>query len=127
MSADRQFTATFIANDSLVGDGGSSGYVWGDNPLAASYTPSATYQYDTVSTSATVNKLGTGQWSITFPSAGTGNSGDEQATAYGSTDAYCIVDGPGGLLGGTQVADVFCFDNSGNPVDTTYTMQWWNK
>jgi hypothetical protein len=74
-----------------------------------------------------VNKLGTGQWSITFPSAGTGNSGDEQATAYGSTDAHCIVDGPAGTLGGTQVADVFCFDNSGNPVDTTYTMQWWNK
>ena len=55
---------------------------------------------------------------------GDGSQGDEQATAYGSTPAHCIVDGPTGTVGSQEQADVFCFDTSGNPLDTTYTMQW---
>jgi hypothetical protein len=115
---------TFTATDDLFGDGAPSGYLWGNDPSSSSYTPSSLYQYDTVGSTATVTKLATGEWETLFPSAGDGSQGDEQATAYGSTPAHCIVDGPIGTVGSQEQADVFCFDTSGNPLDTTYTMQW---
>lgn len=123
-AVNNKFTMTFTATDDLFGDGAPSGYLWGNDPSSSSYTPSSPYQYDTVGSTATVTKLGTGEWETVFPSAGDGSQGDEQATAYGSTPAHCIVDGPIGTVGSQEQADVFCFDTSGNLLDTTYTMQW---
>ena len=124
VAVNNKFTMTFTATDDLFGDGAPSGYLWGNDPSSSSYTPSSPYQYDTVGSTATVTKLATGEWETLFPSAGDGSQGDEQATAYGSTPAHCIVDGPIGTVGSQEQADVFCFDTSGNPLDTTYTMQW---
>jgi len=121
---NHQFTMTFAASDDLLGDGGANGYAWGNDPTSSSYTPDSAYQYDWVGTTATVTSFGTGEYILSFPSASLGDTGDEQATAYGSSDAHCIVDGPAGVSGGSQGADVFCFDNSGNPVDAYYTVQW---
>ncbi len=100
---------------------GTCGPTW---PTAATYTPDTSYQYDTVGTTATVIMLGTGESENLFPSAGQGDAGDQQATAYGSTPAHCIVDGPAGAAGGGETGDVFCWDTSGNPLDVTYTTQW---
>jgi hypothetical protein len=120
---NNKFTMTFTANDDLLGDGAPSGYLWADQPTAASYTPSTLYQYDTAATTATVTMLGTGEWETLFPSENQGAQGDQQATAYGSTPAHCIVDGPIGN-GSSEQGDVFCFDTSGNPLNVTYTTQW---
>lgn len=122
--AGNKFTMTFTASDDLLGDGAPSGYLWGDQPSAASYTPSLLYQFDTAATQATVTRLQAGEWETLFPSDGQGTAGDEQATAYGSVPAHCIVDGPIGPVGGSEQGDVFCFDTSGNPLDVTYAMQW---
>lgn len=78
----------------------------------------------TNATTATVSRFLAGSYIGQFPSASEGSTGTEQTTAYGSTPAHCIADGPGGSVGGNQTADVFCFDTSGNPLDITYTMQW---
>jgi hypothetical protein len=121
---NNQFTMTFTASDDLLGDGAPSGYLWADQPTASSYTPSTTYQFDTAGTTATVTMLGTGEWETLYPSEGHGAAGDQQATAYGSTPAHCIVDGPIGTVGGSEQGDVFCFDTSGNPLNITYTTQW---
>jgi hypothetical protein len=39
------------------------------------------------------------------------------------TPAHCIIDGPLGN-GTSEQGDVFCFDTSGNLLDTLYTTQW---
>lgn len=121
---NNRFTMTFTASDDLLGSGVDSGYLWGDQPTASNYTPDLTYQFDSVGTTATVDRFLTGSYIGQFPSASEGSTGTEQTTAYGSTPAHCIADGPGGTVGNTQTADVFCFDTSGNPLDVTYTMQW---
>ena len=121
---NNQFTMTFTASDDLLGDGAPSGYLWADQPTASTYTPNTLYQFDTAGTTATVTMLGTGEWETLFPGEDQGAAGDQQATAYGSTPAHCIVDGPIGTVGGSEQGDVFCFDTSGNPLNVTYTTQW---
>ena len=120
---NNRFTTTFTASDDLFGDGGPSGYLWGNDPSSSSYTPDSAYQFDTAGTSATVTRFGTGEYETLFPNETHGAQGDEQATAYGSIPAHCIVDGPIGN-GTSEQGDVFCFDTNGNELDTTYTMQW---
>lgn len=123
---NNRFTMTFTASDSFLGDGAShSGYLWGNDPTSSSYTPDALYQYDTAGTSATVTKFtpNPGEWETLYPNEADGAQGDQQATAYGSTPAHCIVDGPLGN-GTSEQGDVSCFDTSGNLLDTLYTTQW---
>jgi hypothetical protein len=123
---NNRFTMTFTASDSFLGDGAShSGYLWGNDPTSATYTPDGAYQFDTAGTSATVTKLppNPGEWETLYPNEADGAQGDQQATAYGSTPAHCIVDGPIGN-GTSEQGDVFCFDTSGNLLDTLYTTQW---
>jgi len=123
---NNRFTTTFTASDDLLGDGASfSGYLWGNDPTSSTYTPSAQYQFDTAGTTATVTKLvpNPGEWSFSFPNEADGAQGDQQSTAYGSTPAHCIVDGPVGS-NSNEVGDVFCFDTNGNLLDTLYTTQW---
>jgi hypothetical protein len=123
-----RFTATFTASNDLLGDGGASGYLWANDPTASSYTPNLNYQWDTIGNEAQVLVLllSTGEWENDWPDAGVGNTpaGDQQASAYGSTDTHCIIDGPAGAVGEDETGDVFCFDNGGNPVGTYYTTQW---
>jgi hypothetical protein len=122
---NNKFTMTFTASDDLFGDGvANSGYLWANDATSSSYTPDAPYQFDTAGTTATVTKLGTGEWETLFPSEGDGAQGDQQATAYGSAPAHCVVDGPIGTVSGSEQGDVFCFGTSGNPLDTLYTTQW---
>jgi hypothetical protein len=123
-AANDKFTVTYTNADDLLGDGGDSGYLWGDDPTNPHYMPDLVYQWDTVGSQATVTRSVTGQYENQFPKASMGNTGDEQATAYGAVDAHCIVDGPAGKVGFTQTADVFCYDTSGNPMDVYYTVQW---
>jgi hypothetical protein len=120
---NNRFTMTFTAGDDLFGDGGPSGYLWGNDPSSASYTPDGAYQFDTAGSSATVTRFGVGEYETLFPNETHGAQGDEQATPYGSTPAHCVVDGPVGNATSEQ-GDVFCYDINGNQLDTTYTMQW---
>ena len=124
--ANNRFTMTFTASDDLLGDGASfSGYLWGNDPSSSTYTPDTTYQFDTAGTTATVTKLppNPGEWQASFPGEADGAQGDQQGTAYGSTPAHCVVDGPIGI-NGAEAGDVFCFDTNGNLLDTLYTTQW---
>jgi len=123
---NNKFTMTFTASDDLLGDGASfSGYLWGNDPTSSTYTPDTQYQFDTAGTTATVTKLppNPGEWQASFPNEADGAQGDQQGTAYGSTPAHCIVDGPIGI-NGNEAGDVFCFDINGNLLDTLYTTQW---
>jgi hypothetical protein len=123
---NNRFTMTFTASDDLLGDGASfSGYLWGNDPTSSTYTPDAQYQFDTAGTSAIVTKLvpNPGEWQASWPNEADGDQGDQQGTAYGSTPAHCIIDGPIGI-NGNEAGDVFCFDTNGNLLDTLYTTQW---
>jgi hypothetical protein len=132
---DDEFTMTFTASNDLMGDGNPSGYLWANDPTTTqTYTPDTLYQWDTAGSSAQVIPFSgsggpPGGWENVWPNDGQGDTGDQQASAYGSTLAHCIVDGPSGGTGAgaQEQGDVFCFDNSGNPLDTYYTTQWWVK
>jgi hypothetical protein len=130
--ANDEFTMTFAASSNLMGDGGPGGYLWANEPDATeTYTPDAAYQWDSVGSSAQVLPFsgaggGEGGWENVWPSDSQ-SGGDQQTSAYGSTLAHCIIDGPNGGIDDQEMGDVYCFDNSGNPLNTYFTTQWWVK
>jgi hypothetical protein len=81
---DSQFTMSY---GRYTGFGDSFGYVWGDRPTEASYTPAADYNYNSQelgdNSTNTIERLGTGLYRVTFPKLGSPR-GHVQATAYGS-------------------------------------------
>src|SRR5262249_41274398 len=58
------------------------GYVWADQPAAASYTPASPYQKNSSFTANTVRRNGIGSYTVRFPNLGT-SGGMAHATAYG--------------------------------------------
>jgi hypothetical protein len=97
----------------------SYGFVWANEPTAASYTPGSTYAYNDSGRTPRIARTGTGEYRVTFPSlSGLGSTfGNVQVSAYGSTGHYCKI----ASWSGDDVA-VACFDSAGIPADTRYTV-----
>jgi len=95
------------------------GFVWADQPSAASYAPNSSYAYNDSGTAPHITRSGTGQYQVAFPglSALYATSGNVQVTAYGGTSNYCKVAGWSG-----DTVSVACFNTAGNPVDSEYTV-----
>lgn len=99
------------------------GYVWANDPAAASYTPSATYSYNSAGGAMTITRSGTGRYSVRFAGLGGGSSsgGNVQVTSYGFGSESCKVQSWGS--GGSDfVANVGCFTANGSPGDSRYTV-----
>ena len=111
---DSEYTVSVILNN-LVSTAGSAAYAWADDSSSASYTPSGGYSYNAGGGAITATRSAVGVYSMQFaglPLSG----GNVQVSAYNSA-AKCNVAGWG--LG--QVA-VHCFDATGSPVDSQYTV-----
>jgi hypothetical protein len=116
---DTMFTMTYHSHESLFSLlGGHGSYAWANQPLAASYTPSLYYQYD--DSSITIARTGVGQYTATFPSKGEAG-GNVQVTAYGTGPDRCKVGGwwPSSA---DELVEINCFNASGNPEDSMYTV-----
>jgi hypothetical protein len=111
------FTASYVRRTG-VGYNQTGGYVWADQPSAASYTPSPYYQYNAAGQRNTISRSGVGQYYVTFPGT-TVNGGSVEVTAYGSGSEYCKI----GYWSGNGVA-VNCFANGGAPVDSLFTLNF---
>lgn len=131
--ADGQFIASYISDFSLgqcnssdCGDYGA--YVWADNPTAASYTPSLSYQVTNSSaTRITIQRLGTGFYKVTLPNIKSTNSTMAIATAYGSTGNYVAIEKwIGNTSGGTDVF-VKCFTQTGTEVNGQFTLFYYTN
>jgi hypothetical protein len=101
---------------------GTFGYVWADQPTAASYAPAAAYQANSAGLTNTVTRTSTGSYIVTFPGlARSRNAGTVNVTAYGELrTTYCNNAGWGpNAAGGVDVV-VLCTDTNGNAADAQF-------
>lgn len=118
---DTTFTATFTSIQ-RVEAGRKLGYVWADNPTAASYTPATPYQANSAGAVNTVTRSAVGTYRVQMPGLGVAR-GHVQVTAYGGTADHCKTNG-WGPTGTAQVIGVKCFTTAGAPVDSRYTLTY---
>jgi hypothetical protein len=100
------------------------GYVWADNPTAASYTPNLTYTGNPSNSPVSITRTGMGQYTVSFQNfGGHGQAGGNvQVTAYGGYNEYCKV--VNWNSSGTDfLVNVHCFTPLGYPVDTRFDAQ----
>jgi hypothetical protein len=102
-------------------------FVWANDPTSASYTPDATYQWNSTSPFRAVNTIsrtGTGSYTVYLPNLGS-PSGTVLVNAYGFTANSCKV-ASWGPSGGSQAVNVRCFDTAGQLADTQFSMSYNN-
>src|SRR5262249_55696920 len=95
------------------------GYVWANDPAAASYTPSTQYQRNLTGALNTIQRTGTGAYTVTFTKLGIYYGGTVDVTAYGSGSQACKVQSWGPVLADMKVY-VRCFDAAGNAADAQF-------
>ncbi|MEM1117417.1 MAG: T9SS type A sorting domain-containing protein [Bacteroidota bacterium] len=97
-------------------------YVWGNQPTAASYTPSPTFSYNVSGEANTATRTDVGRYTITLngiPDLRNGNRGNVQISSYGS-NAVCVT---GGWDSDPRQIRVICRDPATDtPVDSRYTV-----
>ena len=96
-------------------------FVWANNPTAASYVPSSSYQYNLTGLDNEIERLSRGRYKVRMPlvhSLSTG--GNVQVSAYGTGTQRCKTWG-WGRVAVTLEIQVRCFDTAGRPVDAQFT------
>lgn len=114
------FSAIFDSSSGPGSSVGRFGYVYSQ--------PSGSIigQYNSAGLPNSVVHTATGKWKITFPGLSTPGpiDGSLQSTAVSpQIPARCKV-ASSSLSGGGQVAQVYCFNASGNPLDTQFTLTY---
>ena len=112
-----QFTASYHQKAG-TNYGENGGYLWADQPTAASYTPHYMYQWNSTGARNTITRNGVGSYVATFPGVNV-NGGMVEVTAYGGGSEYCKI----GWWGNNSVA-VNCYANGGAPVDAVFTLNF---
>jgi hypothetical protein len=97
-------------------------FLWADQPTAATYTPSLSYQFNSSGATNTVRRMGVGTYTALLPNLGAA-TGHVQVTAYGPGSERCKV-GSWDPSGSTQQVHVQCFTSAGMLVDTRFTMTY---
>jgi secreted trypsin-like serine protease len=98
------------------------GFVWADQPTAASYTPSSFYSFNSTGGTNTITRVATGNYIVEMPGLGQPN-GNVQVTAYGSANR-CKSAG-WAPVGTTQNVYVQCFTPAGVAADSTFVAQYY--
>ncbi len=111
-----RFAASYVRETGTPGVRG--GYVWANNPTAASYAPSLSYQWNSSGAVNGVQRLGGGSYRVSCPNQDF-TGGTVQVTAYGTSSDYCKVQSWGG-----SSVNVRCFDANGNPADEQFTASY---
>lgn len=97
-------------------------YLWANNATASSYTPSATYSFNSTGATNTIVRNSVGNYTVTLPGM-TMSGGTVQVTAYGSDSRHCKTFN-WRQSGSSAQASVACFDTNGNPADSRYTLSF---
>jgi secreted trypsin-like serine protease len=98
------------------------GFVWGNQPTTASYTPSLAYQRNSTGGTNTITRSSAGVYTVSMPGLGQPN-GNVQVTAYGNTSHRCKV--VYWVNSGTTLQTrVNCFTATGVPADTYFVAQY---
>jgi hypothetical protein len=131
--ADVKFTLSFADATSILADGAASGYVWGNDAAAPSYTPNSAYQYNSTGATNTITRTATGRYTVTLPGLGTSpvatNAGFVHVTAHHTTSKRCELVGSrsGFALPGNPIPlyiDIACSTAAGTPADSRFVAQY---
>ncbi len=119
-ASDGKFTVLFYKEKrGIVWD---DGYVWADRPSAPFYTPSSAYQWNSKNRTNKVRRTRQGNYEVQFPGLNQ-LGGTVLVTAYGTTPDRCKVKN-WSQTGNDTIVRVGCFDTTGRPVDTKYTLSY---
>jgi hypothetical protein len=101
-----------------------SGYAWASEPASASYTPNATYSFNSAGGAINISRSGVGSYAVRFSGLGgdTSVGGNVLVTPYGGGTETCKV-ASWGSSGADFTANVRCFTAEGAAIDTMYTVR----
>lgn len=103
-----------------------SGYVWANEPASASYTPNASYSFNSSGGGISISRSGVGTYAVRFSGLG-GAGGNVLVTSYGNGSETCKVVN-WGASPADLVANVRCFAAAGTAADSMYTVRVvWNS
>lgn len=108
-----------IANPGAFGTGDLGivrGYAWNSSPGASADITNNGYTYNRSGGTVNVVHNGTGDYTINFANLNLGG-GNIVVSGYGSSAVWCKVGGWGG-----SSIDVYCFNSSGTPTDSYWTI-----
>jgi hypothetical protein len=124
--ADSRFVLTFTDRTNTLGldgccnpNGHQSGYALANDPTAASYSPSASYQHEVPSGGATAARSATGNYTMRFTHADL-TTGTVHVAATGWTAEFCKI----AYWNPTSGINVRCYDTAGAPADTPYDLDY---
>ncbi len=112
--ADSRYDVAVVLNN-IVTNARVAAYAWANDMSTASYTPNASYSYNSGGGAITAARTAAGTYTMTFAGL-TISSGDMQVSAYGS-NRNCNVQS-----WGTSTVNVRCYDNAGTLADSLYTV-----
>jgi hypothetical protein len=99
------------------------GWVWGDQPSATSYTPSTSYSFNSSGGAIGISRSSTGRYFVSFSGLGSSQVSNVLVSGY-STNGTCKV---GGWDVSSAGINVYCFDASGNPADSYFTLLYQSR
>ncbi|MEA2621302.1 MAG: hypothetical protein QOH61_212 [Chloroflexota bacterium] len=116
---DSQFVVNFIRSCCATAE---MAYLWASDPTSPTYTPFASYSYNSTGGTITVNRTGTGEYRVSLPGLG-GYNGSVQVMSMGSDKAVCNTGGWGTDPGDPQSVVVGCRALVGGaPIDTYFNL-----
>jgi hypothetical protein len=123
---DSQFTISYLDGQNLAADDQMlDGYVWADEPGAASYTPEPLFSFNVLGNTNTIERLaGKGHYRVDLPELLAFAGGTAQVTAYGSGTTICQVESFNPSVTGSALVNVLCFNADGSRANSRFTMQF---
>jgi hypothetical protein len=121
---DSEFTVGYVQGVGLAGVSGvSAAYLLADQASAAgSYTPAAAYRFSSAGMAPTIAHPASGSYVVTLPGMPAG--GAAQVSVYGNAGRTCVIKSI--AVTTPQKIRVQCWDNTGNAVDTKFTLAYTN-
>jgi hypothetical protein len=99
------------------------GWVWADQPSAASYTPDTDYSFNSSGGGVGITRGSAGRYVVTFAGLGSSQVSTVLISAYGSA-GICKLEG---WHAATADATVRCFDAAGAPADSRFTLLYQSR
>jgi secreted trypsin-like serine protease len=99
-------------------------FLWADQPAAASYTPSTSYQRNSTGGTNTIARLSTGLYEVRIGNLGHGLTGGTVNVSAHSTGSHACKVGHFQAVGSAQSIVVRCFANTGLPADSRFTLSY---
>lgn len=121
-AVDSKFNALYAREHNDGPGGGTTAYLWANNPTAADYLPSTSYSYNDTGAQNRVRRTGTGRYTVELPGMADSNA-SVLVTAYGAGSERCAA--TGWWTSGTGAfVSVACTTAAGAPANTRFNLAY---